>query len=134
MKFRNENWFMSNMYPCNIKWKGKVYKSVETIFQMEKCAREEDREKFVMLNGFEAKKLGRRVILRNDWHDVRVDIMRDILIAKFDGELHNKLLTIKGEIVEDNNWGDRMWGRCNGVGENMLGKLLMELRDNRSVA
>jgi predicted NAD-dependent protein-ADP-ribosyltransferase YbiA (DUF1768 family) len=26
-------------------------------------------------------------------------------------------------------WGDRFWGVCNGVGENMLGKLLMQVRE-----
>jgi predicted NAD-dependent protein-ADP-ribosyltransferase YbiA (DUF1768 family) len=33
------------------------------------------------------------------------------------------------ELVEDNTWGDRFWGRCNGTGLNNLGRLLMEVRD-----
>ena len=41
----------------------------------------------------------------------------------------NKLQLIEGEIVEENTWGDTFWGVCKGVGENHLGKLLMEIRD-----
>ena len=33
------------------------------------------------------------------------------------------------ELREENNWNDKIWGTCNGIGENNLGKILMELRD-----
>lgn len=39
------------------------------------------------------------------------------------------MLTGDAELIEGNNWGDTFWGVCNGRGENMLGKLLMEIRD-----
>ena len=132
MKFRGKYMFMSNMFNCNIEWKGEVYKSSETIYQMEKCEKEEDKKAFRMLNGYEAKRLGRRVNMRSDWNDIKVDVMRDILSCKFDSNLYNKLLEVEEDIVEDNHWGDRFWGVCNGTGENMLGKLLMELRDERN--
>ena len=32
------------------------------------------------------------------------------------------------ELIEGNNHGDTYWGIVNGKGENMLGKLLMEVR------
>lgn len=32
-------------------------------------------------------------------------------------------------LVEGNVWGDRYWGVCDGVGENWLGELLMQVRD-----
>lgn len=32
------------------------------------------------------------------------------------------------ELVEGNWWGDRFWGVCDGVGENRLGRCLMEVR------
>ena len=37
--------------------------------------------------------------------------------------------TEDAELVEDNWWGDKFWGVCNGEGENHLGKLLMKIRD-----
>ena len=135
MRFRNEYWFLSNMYPCSIWYEGAldgkyIFRSVETIFQMMKCDDDNEKKGFELLNGFEAKKRGRRVKLRSDWHEVKVSVMREILEHKFElPELINKLKEIKGEIVEDNHWGDRYWGRCNGTGKNMLGKLLMEIRD-----
>lgn len=130
MRFKGEYGFLSNMYLCNgIEWEGEVYKTSETIFQMMKCKNDEDKKRFKILNGFEAKKLGRKVELRTDWDEVKVDVMRDVLKAKFKGRLLAKLRNVKVGIVEDNHWGDRYWGVCNGVGENMLGKLLMEIRD-----
>ena len=32
-------------------------------------------------------------------------------------------------LIEGNTWGDTYWGVCDGVGENRLGKLLMEVRE-----
>ena len=135
MRFRNEYWFLSNMYPCSIWYEGAldgkyIFRSVETIFQMMKCDDDNEKKGFELLNGFEAKKRGRRVKLRDDWNEIKLDVMRDILEVKFSiPDLKNKIMRVNDEIVEDNNWGDRYWGRCNGIGKNMLGKLLMEIRD-----
>ena len=135
MRFRNEYWFLSNMYPCDIRYEDTWYKSAETIFQMMKCSFETDKCRFKFLSGWDAKRIGRKVKLRSDWHEVKVNIMRGILKAKFDDPvLMYKLKEIKGEITEDNNWGDQYWGRCNGVGENMLGKLLMEIRLDEQIS
>ena len=135
MRFRDEYYFLSNMYPCNVWYEDTLYKSVETVFQMMKCSDDNEKKGFELLNGFEAKKRGRRVKLRSDWHEVKVSVMREILERKFElPELINKLKEIKGEIVEDNHWGDRYWGRCNGTGKNVLGKLLMEIRLNKQIA
>ena len=58
--------------------------------------------------------------------------MYDCLVSKFklDKVLRFKLLdTYPAELIEGNTWGDTYWGVCNGAGKNMLGKLLMKLRD-----
>lgn len=62
--------------------------------------------------------------------------MEDGLRLKFtDPELKSKLLaTGDEELVEGNTWHDRTWGRCvcskcGGQGQNLLGQLLMELRE-----
>ena len=132
MKFRGLYWFLSNMYPCDVKWKGNIYKSVESVYQMEKCINDEDKEMFRTLNGFESKKLGRKVTLRNDWNIVKIDIMKRILTSKFENKkLYDKLSSIEEEIIEDNDWKDKFWGRYKGIGKNILGKLLMEIRDDK---
>ncbi|MAG26329.1 swarming motility protein YbiA [Candidatus Pacearchaeota archaeon] len=131
MKFRGQYHFLSNMYPCLVEWKGWMYKSSETIYQMEKCHRDEEKKRFVDMNGFQAKRAGRVVVLRPDWHDVKDDVMFEVLTAKFSDPMLKDLLLSTGdiELVEDNHWGDTYWGRCNGQGRNRLGELLMEVRE-----
>jgi predicted NAD-dependent protein-ADP-ribosyltransferase YbiA (DUF1768 family) len=38
------------------------------------------------------------------------------------------LETGDAELVEGNWWDDTFWGVCNGVGQNNLGKILMDTR------
>lgn len=58
--------------------------------------------------------------------------MYEIVKAKFlqNKEIKEKLLlTGNEELIEGNTWGDRIWGTVNGVGENRLGKILMQVRE-----
>lgn len=68
---------------------------------------------------------------RPDWNDVKVDIMRCILAAKASQHeyVRRKLLaTGERELVED-SWRDDFWGwGPNRDGQNMLGKLWMQVR------
>lgn len=133
MFFRNEYFFLSNFYgsPITIKIADHTYtfRNAEAAFQACKCP--ERAGEFVHLSGKEAKRLGRRVLLRSGWNDIRIPVMQGILAAKFgqNPDLMEKLLSVKGPITEENTWGDTFWGICNGKGENHLGKLLTELRD-----
>lgn len=79
----------------------------------------------------EARKRGQEVTKREDWESVRIDIMRELLRQKFQiPEFKEKLLaTGEAELIEGNWWGDTFWGVCKGVGENNLGKLIMEIRE-----
>ena len=57
--------------------------------------------------------------------------MRQILAKKFTptNELGQRLIaTGDAELIEGNTWGDTIWGVCDGKGDNMLGKILMERR------
>ena len=78
-----------------------------------------------------ARKLEAAGYRRKDWDEVKVNIMRGLLREKF-SQLPEQLVlfaTENEELVEGNWWGDKFWGQCPiGVGENWLGKLLMELR------
>ena len=81
----------------------------------------------------QAKELGRtrEHPLRSDWEDVKVDLMRQAVLRKF--QTHADIRTIlldtgNEEIVE--NSADAYWGSgSDGSGENMLGLILMETRD-----
>ena len=79
-----------------------------------------------------SKIAGGLVAMRSDWNEIKVQVMREILYAKFsqNPELKQKLLaTVTDYLEETNTWYDTFWGVCKGKGENWLGKLLMELRE-----
>lgn len=131
--FTGPNRFLSNFYPCLVKYNGDdlSYPSVEHAYQAQKTRNVNDQIVICKARTpAEAKRIGRRVKIRSDWNEVKVGIMRELLLFKFGHtELLQKLLaTGDAELVEGNWWGDRFWGVCGGRGENMLGKLLMEVR------
>ena len=70
----------------------------------------------------------------DEWNAVKVSIMKSLLEQKFDAkmnsELHARLLATGTKHLEEMNWwGDTFWGTDKeGKGENMLGKLLVEVR------
>ena len=68
---------------------------------------------------------------RSDWDDVKYEIMRAIVYLKFIQNKHlaDQLITLDGYIEERNDWNDTYWGTCEDIGENNLGKILMEVRD-----
>lgn len=131
-QFRGKYYFLSNMYPCKVRFENTTYLSSESAFQASKCKNTGLKKMFVLLNGREAKKLGRSVTLCDNWDDIKLDIMYRILKSKFsDKELQNKLLsTGNAELIEGNTWNDAFWGvdLKTGKGENHLGKILMKIR------
>lgn len=133
MQFRNEYYFLSNMYdkttPLTIEIDGIIhtFTCVEAAFQAHKCP--ERANEFEGISGYEAKKLGRHVPLRKDWDLIKDDVMLKCLRAKFANKvLQKKLLAIHEPIIEDNTWYDTYWGRYNGVGKNRLGELLEQVK------
>ena len=70
-----------------------------------------------------------------DWSTIKFDRMREVLRAKFtQHEDLRELLLSTGdarlvEFTTVDNEVNRTWGEVNGIGKNMLGNLLMEVRD-----
>ncbi len=129
--------FLSNFWLVRVVLDGVWYPSVENAFQAAKTVNATERIKFVNCTAAESKKLGRSVTLRLDWEDVKVEVMRKLLMQKFScGELRQLLLdTDDAILIEGNTWNDRFWGMCPDetgkfVGLNHLGKLLMEVREH----
>lgn len=77
-----------------------------------------------------AKRLGRTLTIRDDWEEVRVAFMLNLVRQKFEHPELAKLLLATGdaEIVEGNTWNDTFWGVCRGRGSNWLGRILMHVR------
>ena len=131
-KFIGDYAFLSNFEPCYIYYEDFIFYSVENAYQASKCKNKEDIVRFLGIPPGKAKRLGRTVSLRDDWEDVKVSLMKGFLRQKFfDPKLRNKLLATEGyELIEGNWWNDTFWGVCNGKGENQLGKLLMQIRED----
>lgn len=130
--FKEEWVFLSNFFPCNVEFEGIVFPSSEHAFQAAKTLDLDRRREIAALGtAGKAKRAGRQSKIRDDWDDIRIDVMRKILVAKFsDPELRRLLDATKPlELIEGNNWGDRFWGAVGGKGNNHLGKLLMSIRD-----
>lgn len=128
-EFRGEYYFLSNFYSAPVTYNGMCFENNEAAFQAAKCP--ERMTEFCHLNPSEAKRLGRRVKLRGDWEAVKDTVMYEICKAKFsqNPDLADKLAATKdAELIEGNTWGDRIWGVCDDVGENRLGKILMRVR------
>lgn len=134
-QFSGRNVFLSNFYRFPISWKGIVLPTAEHAYQSEKPTDELERETiYHAISPASAKKLGSRKFcksIRPDWDVVKNDIMLAVLVAKFSDPNMARLLLDTGdeELIEGNWWGDTYWGVCNGVGENWLGKLLMQVRE-----
>jgi ribA/ribD-fused uncharacterized protein len=104
---------------------------VEVEFQRAKCDDPQDKDLFLGVTPGQSKRIGRKIKLRPDWEEVKLDVMESLLRLKFDDhkDLSQKLLdTGTQDLVEGNVWGDFYWGACAGVGQNQLGKLLMKIR------
>jgi ribA/ribD-fused uncharacterized protein len=132
--------FLSNFWRCDVEFEKQIYPSSEHAFQAAKT-----------LNGYEreairnepspsaAKHMGRKVEFRKDWEQVKESIMLEILRTKFSmhKDLEEKLLETGNKVlVEGNKWHDCEWGvcycdRCNGMGKNKLGEILMQVREER---
>lgn len=112
---------------------GKRYRSVEHAYQAMKFDDPTARE--IVRNArtpSEAKKLGKSANLPLDWETKKVSIMRELVSKKFDNPFLREMLlaTEDAELIEGNWWGDRFWGVCKGTGQNWLGKILMEVRED----
>lgn len=130
--FRGKYFFLSNFYEVPIEYDGIYYFNSEAAFQAQKTTDLKIHHVFADLNASEAKKMGRKVSLRPDWEQVKETIMYDICKAKFSQNISLKqrlLDTGNEELVEENNWGDKTWGKVNGEGKNLLGKILMRIRE-----
>ena len=133
-EFRGPYFFLSNFYETPVKYEGLTYPSSEAAFQAAKCLDPKARKIFQTMTPKQAKQFGRRVSLRPDWEEIKLQVMAEILKNKFENKiLRTQLLaTDTANLVEGNYWHDTFWGvdLTTGKGQNHLGKLLMNLRKN----
>ena len=123
--------YLSNFYNCEVRYDGLTYHSAEAAFQAAKCANERERKMFTVINGAQAKSLGKKIKMREDWDKVKTIYMMEIVASKFQQHpVLFKMLKATGdeEIQEGNTWNDKFWGVCDGEGLNWMGRILMTIR------
>lgn len=127
----------SNFYVAPFELKGLKWRTSEHYFQAMKF---EGTEHFLELNKIEkpmdVARMGRDRTrpLRADWEAVKNDIMYEALVCKFESheELMNILVSTGDAVIVEHTKNDSYWGDGgDGSGKNMLGKLLMKLRNEK---
>ena len=125
----------SNFAAYPIELDGQTWPTTEHYFQAQKFAGTDHAEAVRLEpSPMKAAKMGRDRSrpLRPDWDAVKDDIMRKAVEAKFTQheELRNLLRSTGQATLVEHTKNDAYWGDGgDGTGQNMLGKILMELRD-----
>lgn len=116
----------------------KKWPTTEHYFQAQKFSDPKNREEVRNANDPSiAARLGRdrKKKIRPDWEAVKIGVMRQALEAKFTqhDELKRLLLATGSAKLVEHTANDRYWGDGgDGSGQNMLGRLLMEIRNKFS--
>lgn len=135
-RVKEEYGCFSNFAPYPIELGQQKWPTTEHYFQAQKfieTAPEHAIRIQTSVSPMQAASLGRsrKYPMRSDWEDVKVSIMKKAVQVKFQTypELQQILLnTGNEEIIEKTNV-DHFWGiGSRGNGQNMLGKILMEIR------
>lgn len=131
---------LSNLYRRSISFEGEVFATSEHAYQAGKARKSAVRKWLMEAPSPALLAMAAHGLYYWDvspgWSKTKFERMRAVLHAKFtQHEDLRALLLSTGEarLVETatvDNEVNRLWGEVNGVGKNMLGVLLMELREN----
>lgn len=137
-EFQGEYRFLSNFFPSEIVIGGILFPTNEHFYQAMKT---NDYKQMLVIakakTPGEAKKLGRIVKIRDNWEDIKEEIMWVGLWEKFNNPVLREKLIKTGNclLIEGNYWHDNFWGRCNCEScktktrrLNKLGIALMKIR------
>lgn len=129
----------SNLYKRNIAFEGEVFPTAEHAYQAGKAARPAVRRWLMAAPSPALLAMAAHGLyvwdIRPDWAKIKFDRMKNILRAKYSqhDDLRELLLsTGKAKLIETatvDNAVNRLWGEVNGRGQNKLGQLLMEVRE-----
>lgn len=129
----------SNLYRRNIVFEGETFATSEHAYQAGKARKPEVRAWLMSAPSPALLAMAAHGLYYWDvspgWSKLKFDRMRAVLRAKFDQHPDLRALLLSTEsarLVESatvDNEVNRLWGEVNGQGRNMLGEMLMELRE-----
>ena len=133
-EFQNEHRWLSNFAPVKIKLDGLEFPSVEHAYMSAKSDNAEWKKFCSNPNNKagDVKRQSRNVTLKEDWDEIKLEVMKECVTQKFSQEPYRTKLLETGtqHIQERNRWNDKFWGVClkTNKGENHLGRLIMDVR------
>lgn len=134
----------SNLYKREILFEDEVFPTAEHAYQAGKARKPAVREWLMAAPSPSLLAMAAHGLyvwdINSDWSKIKFTRMKNILIAKF--TQHDDLRTLllstgSARLVEAatvDNAVNRLWGEVNGVGQNKLGQLLMEVRADLAAA
>lgn len=138
MKFYRMNQpggYMSNYYKARFFIYDRWWDTCEHAYQAQKCVNPIEYEAIHgAIKANDARLMGQKVQMREHWNDIHKDrVMEECVRAKFlqHKDLRDQLMaTGEEELIEDTTTSNDMYWGCgtNGLGKNMLGKILMKIR------
>jgi ribA/ribD-fused uncharacterized protein len=133
--YEQDHYYLSNFSAFMLQWNGYVYPTSEHAYQAQKFPDDPLKQTAIARasSAHDAFKMAERwkQYRRPDWDEIKVDVMRYILAAKADQHeyVRRKLMETGDRELIENSWRDDMWGwGPNRDGQNLLGKLWMEIR------
>lgn len=124
--------FLNNKYSCNVFVLERRFGNAEAAYQAHKTKEPQIINIFTTLDAVSSQSIGRGVDTYDGWKDNKVKAMLLVVFEKFrqNPDILEKLLETENQklvavsISEENFWGIR-----DDMGENILGKILMYVRE-----
>lgn len=128
----------SNLYRRPVEFEGEVFATSEHAYQAGKARKPEVRRWLMEAPSPSLLAMAAHGLYYWDvapgWSKFKFDRMRRVLAAKYTQHADLQVLLLstgEDQLIETatvDNEVNRLWGEVNGVGQNMLGKMLMDLR------
>jgi ribA/ribD-fused uncharacterized protein len=128
----------SNLYRCAVEFEGEIFPTSEHAYQAGKPRKDAVKQWLMSAPSPALLAMAAHGLYYWDvapgWSTFKFDRMRRVLRAKFEQHADLKILLLStgnARLVESatvDNEVNRLWGEVNGIGKNMLGVMLMELR------
>ena len=138
--YEQDFYVLSNFSAFRVTFDGQTFDTSEAAYHYQRFTDAEDRRGVQYANSaHEAFRYAQdcKAYQRPDWDQIKVRVMKDILRAKVQQHeyVRRKLLATGDRVLVEDSWRDDFWGwGPNRDGQNMLGKLWMEVRSELTAA
>lgn len=125
--------FMGNFFKARFFIYGRWWSFVEAPYQAEKTSVQSEKDEiWRAVKANDSRLLGQKVTMRPDWDEYKRFVMKECCMAKFlqHPDLRKQLMDTGDEELMEDSPVDWYWGcGADGTGKNVLGQVLMEIRE-----